>query len=79
MKTRRIAIPSEVKEVKTGSCSLNIRTNELIFLLYFRYTICRDDLDVRNCALRRYSANMGYVAMTIHVKNSFGSPTTKQE
>ena len=45
-----------------------------MLLLYCRYTICRDDLDVWNCALRRYSANMGYIAMTIHVKNSFGSP-----
>ena len=79
MKTRRIAILTEEKEVETGSCSLNIRTNELMLLLYCRYTICRNDLDVWNCALRRYSANMGYVAMTIHVKNSFGSPSTKQE
>ena len=45
-----------------------------MLLLYFRYTICRDDLDIQNCALGRYSANMGYTTTTIHVKNTFGSP-----
>ena len=36
MKTRRITIPSEEKD-EIRRRSLNIQTNELIFLLYFRY------------------------------------------
>ena len=50
---------------------------------YFYYILgilfCRDDLDILNCALRRYSVNMGYATTTIQVKNTFGSPTTKQK
>ena len=68
----------KMKSEEVASTS-NIQINELIIFLYFRYTTYRDDCAIRNYALRRYSANMGYTTTTLYVKNTFGSPTTKQK
>ena len=41
--------------------------------------IYRDGCDMQDSVFRTYSVDMGYITMTIYVKNPFGSSTTKQK